>query len=59
MLASQAHVRHKYTAYENQMMQTKIDSESFDFSLESGIYREIKGDAKQKVREFLEKHRQG
>lgn len=52
-LAAQAHIRHRYTAYEDQ-----LDDLPFEAWDEDDLYREIKGAAHEAVADFLEDHRQ-
>jgi hypothetical protein len=52
-LAARAHIRHRYTAYEDQ-----LDDLPFDAWDADDLYREIKGAAYEAVADFLEGHRQ-
>lgn len=52
-LAARAHIRHRYTAYEDQL--GDLPFEAWD---EDDLYREIKGAAHEAVDDFLEDHRQ-
>jgi hypothetical protein len=52
ILAVRAYIRHKYTKYEDQLL-------DFGFPLEPGdyLYREIKSEADEAVDKFLTSHR--
>jgi hypothetical protein len=52
-LAARAHIRHRYTRYEDKLSNTPF--EAWD---EDQLYREIKGAAHQAVDDFLDQHRQ-
>jgi hypothetical protein len=52
-LAARAHIRHRYTAYEDHLGDRPY--EAWD---EDDLYREIKGAAHQAVSDFLDDHRQ-
>ncbi len=51
-LAARAHIRHRYTSYEDELDQ--IPFEAWD---EEDLYREIKGAAHDAVDMFIERHR--
>jgi hypothetical protein len=52
-LAARAHIRHRYTAYEDQ-----LGGRPYEAWDEDDLYREIKGAAHEAVDNFLEDHRQ-
>ena len=52
-LAARAHIRHRYTAYEDH-----LDDLPFEAWDEDDLYREIKGAAHEAVDDFLDVHRQ-
>jgi phage-related minor tail protein len=51
-LAARAHIRHRYTRYEDEL--TDLPFEAWD---EDELYREIKGAAHEAVDDFLDEHR--
>jgi hypothetical protein len=51
-LATRAHIRHRFTAYED-----KLNGLAFEAWDEDALYREIKGAAHEAVDDFLEQHR--
>lgn len=51
-LAARAHIRHRYTGYEDELDKVPLDAWG-----EDDLYREIKGSAHEAVDDFLEQHR--
>jgi hypothetical protein len=51
-LAARAHIRHRYTSYEDEL--NELPFEAWD---EDNLYREIKGAAHEAVDDFVEQHR--
>lgn len=52
-LAARAHIRHRYTSYED-----KLSGRPYEAWDEDDLYREIKGTAHEAVDDFLDQHRQ-